>query len=88
MDKTEYGKQHESPETLTPDDKIPVVIKQGQGKYQQGGHPYPGMLAADLLKNPHKNHADKHQEKDIQKTGIICPADYRTTDTVIWGVHK
>ena len=26
------------------------------------------MLAADLLINPHKNHADQHQEKDIQKT--------------------
>lgn len=28
------------------------------------------------------------KEKDIQKTGIICPACYKPTDTVIWGVHK
>lgn len=27
-------------------------------------------------------------EKDIQKTGIICPGCYRDTDKVIWGVHK
>lgn len=28
------------------------------------------------------------EEKDIQKTGIICPDCYRDTDFVIWGVHK
>lgn len=28
------------------------------------------------------------REKDIQKTGIICPDCYKSTDTVIWGVHK
>lgn len=28
------------------------------------------------------------KEKDIQKTGIICPDCYKPTDTVIWGVHK
>lgn len=28
------------------------------------------------------------REKDIQKTGIICPECYRDTDFVIWGVHK
>jgi len=28
------------------------------------------------------------REKDIQKTGIICPDCYRDTDFVIWGVHK
>lgn len=28
------------------------------------------------------------REKDIQKTGIICPACYKPTDIVIWGVHK
>jgi len=28
------------------------------------------------------------KEKDIQKTGIICPDCYRDTDFVIWGVHK
>lgn len=28
------------------------------------------------------------REKDIQKTGIICPDCYKPTDTVIWGVHK
>ncbi|MBA7714184.1 hypothetical protein ES703_123201 [subsurface metagenome] len=28
------------------------------------------------------------REKDIQKTGIICPSCYKPTDTVIWGVHK
>ena len=26
--------------------------------------------------------------KSIQKTGIICPDDYKVTDFVIWGVHK
>lgn len=30
----------------------------------------------------------KEIEKDIQKTGIICPGCYKPTDTVIWGVHK
>ncbi len=31
----------------------------------------------------------KVMEKDIQKTGIICPDDYNPdTDFVIWGVHK
>ncbi len=28
------------------------------------------------------------REKDIQKTGIICPDCYRPMDFVIWGVHK
>lgn len=28
------------------------------------------------------------REKDIQKTGIICPDCYRDTDFVIWGMHK
>lgn len=28
------------------------------------------------------------REKDIQKTGIICPGCYKKTDNVIWGVHK
>ena len=28
------------------------------------------------------------RDKDIQKTGIICPECYRDTDFVIWGVHK
>jgi hypothetical protein len=28
------------------------------------------------------------KEKDIQKTGVICPECYRPTDFVIWGVHK
>lgn len=28
------------------------------------------------------------REKDVQKTGIICPKCYKKTDKVIWGVHK
>lgn len=28
------------------------------------------------------------REKNIQKTGVICPECYRDTDKVIWGVHK
>lgn len=28
------------------------------------------------------------REKDVQKTGIICPKCYKLTDFVIWGVHK
>ncbi len=30
------------------------------------------------------------REKDVavQKTGIICPEDYKPTDEVIWGFHK
>lgn len=28
------------------------------------------------------------REKDIQKTGVICPECYKPTDTVIWGIHK
>ena len=28
------------------------------------------------------------REKDVQKTGIICPDCYRDTDFLIWGVHK
>lgn len=28
------------------------------------------------------------KDKDIQKTGIICPDCYRDADFVIWGVHK
>lgn len=29
------------------------------------------------------------REKDIQKTGVICPKCYNPdTDTLIWGVHK
>ena len=28
------------------------------------------------------------QEKDIQKTGVVCPDCYKSTDTIIWGVHK
>lgn len=28
------------------------------------------------------------REKDIQKTGVICPQCHRPTDFVIWGVHK
>lgn len=28
------------------------------------------------------------KDKDIQKTGIICPDCYKETDQVIWGVHK
>ena len=27
-------------------------------------------------------------EKDIQKTGIICPDCYKDNDLVTWGVHK
>ncbi|GAI21432.1 unnamed protein product, partial [marine sediment metagenome] len=30
----------------------------------------------------------KPAEVEIQKTGIICPACYKPTDTIIWGVHK
>jgi hypothetical protein len=28
------------------------------------------------------------REKDVQKTGIVCPDCYQDTDFVIWGVHK
>jgi len=28
------------------------------------------------------------QEKDIQKTGIVCPDCWKPTDKLIWGVHK
>lgn len=28
------------------------------------------------------------QDKDIQKTGVICPDCRLPSDTVIWGVHK
>lgn len=28
------------------------------------------------------------REKDIQKTGIVCPGCHKPTDFVIWGVHK
>ena len=28
------------------------------------------------------------KDKDIQKTGIICPDCYKPTDFVIWGPHK
>lgn len=28
------------------------------------------------------------EDKNIQKTGIICPDCYRPSDFVIWGVHK
>ena len=28
------------------------------------------------------------REKDIQKTGVVCPECYKLTDFVIWGVHK
>ena len=28
------------------------------------------------------------REKDIQKTGIICPDCHKDTDFVIWGVHR
>lgn len=28
------------------------------------------------------------REKDIQKTGIVCPDCYRPTDFLIWGIHK
>ena len=28
------------------------------------------------------------RQKDIQKTGVICPKCYKSTDTVVWGVHK
>ena len=28
------------------------------------------------------------RDKDIQKTGIICPDCYKPTDFVIWGKHK
>jgi len=27
------------------------------------------------------------EEKQIQKTGIICPKCYKKTDAVIWGIH-
>lgn len=28
------------------------------------------------------------RRQDIQKTGLICHKCYKTTDTVIWGIHK
>lgn len=28
------------------------------------------------------------EDKDIQKTAIICPKCYKKSDFVIWGVHK
>ena len=28
------------------------------------------------------------KDKDIQKTGVICPDCYRKEDIIIWGVHK
>ncbi|MBA7663888.1 hypothetical protein ES703_71936 [subsurface metagenome] len=28
------------------------------------------------------------REKDIQKTGVICPECHKPTDFVIWGVHR
>ena len=28
------------------------------------------------------------REKDIQKTGIVCPDCYKDTDFIIWGIHK
>ena len=28
------------------------------------------------------------RDKDIQKTGIICPGCHRPGDFIIWGVHK
>lgn len=30
----------------------------------------------------------KIENRDIQKTGIICPDCYKPTDFVLWGVHK
>ncbi len=40
-------------------------------------------LGADLVKV-----VVEMREKDIQKTGIICPDCYRPADFIIWGVHK
>lgn len=28
------------------------------------------------------------KDKNIQKTGIVCPECYKDTDFVIWGIHK
>ena len=30
----------------------------------------------------------KLELRDVQKTGLVCPACYEPTDTVIWGIHK
>lgn len=41
------------------------------------------LFAEDLIKV-----ISELREKDIQKTGIICPGCYKDTDFVIWGVHE
>ncbi len=43
----------------------------------------PTTFGTDLVKV-----VEKQAEKDIQKTGVICPNCYQTSDFIIWGVHK
>ncbi len=28
------------------------------------------------------------EDEDVPKTGVICPDCYKSTDFVIWGIHK
>lgn len=42
-----------------------------------------GQFGEDLIKV-----VAEIKEKDIQKTGIVCPDCYKETDFIIWGVHK
>ena len=70
---------------------------------EEGGPKYPDLVIADSeydQKEIPNTEAAKTigkgliklivevREKDIQKTGVICPDCYRDTDFVIWGVHK
>ncbi len=48
----------------------------------------PSIEAAKALSEDLVKVVTEINERDVQKTGIICPECYRSTDFVIWGVHK
>lgn len=70
---------------------------------EKGNHKYPVLVIADSEYDqeevPNTEAAKtigealvkvvvEVREKDIQRTGVVCPDCYKDTDFVIWGVHK
>lgn len=77
-----------------------LIKKAKMAELDENGNPkYPNLVIADGEYNqeevPNIKAAKDFvkvipevRNKNIQKTGVICPDCYRPTDTLIWGVHK
>lgn len=82
--------------TLAKEARMREVDKEGNPKYpdlviadsEYNAIEIPDIEASRAIAEDLAKVIAEVRQKDIQKTGIICPECHRPTDFVIWGVHK